>query len=364
MSADANLERHYRRLLAWYPRDFRHAYEDEMIGVAMSASSPEQRRPRFREAVDLVGSGLRTRLRTGLTLRADDAWASAAAAFAFVGAVGVAILSAYSLLQQLAWSARAPLSFGDRPYSHGAIALALGWTLIAAAMASGLRRVAALGAVIGIIGQAVLIGVHYGQSPSATVTQWWRLELAVVAAGAAVLSMRGTTGWLDRVRALPTRATIGIVTAGGLALLAAPMSAWFTSVTNYAHGFVVSRPLLDVSLVGVHPLNGAQLLLLVAAALTVVIVVARLAAPIRRRMVVLLAPIVATAVIVAYGFGGFLAASPQFNPPVRLVASQWIMLIAGPIAVLAVAVLWLNRHEDRQVLIAAGRAAQAKASSS
>ena len=38
MSASAGLERGYRRLLAWYPREFRREHEEEMLAVLMAGA--------------------------------------------------------------------------------------------------------------------------------------------------------------------------------------------------------------------------------------------------------------------------------------------------------------------------------------
>jgi hypothetical protein len=58
----AGLERGYRRLLAWYPRPFRAAQEEEILAVLMAGAEQGQRRPRFAEAVDLIRSAVRMRL--------------------------------------------------------------------------------------------------------------------------------------------------------------------------------------------------------------------------------------------------------------------------------------------------------------
>jgi hypothetical protein len=63
MSAQANLERGYRRLLAWYPRAFRRENGQEILAVLLACASDGQRRPGLAESADLVRSGLRMRLR-------------------------------------------------------------------------------------------------------------------------------------------------------------------------------------------------------------------------------------------------------------------------------------------------------------
>ena len=57
-----DLQRRYRRLLAWYPRGFRLEYEEEMLGVLMAGAVSSQRRPRLVESLDLIRSGAWMRL--------------------------------------------------------------------------------------------------------------------------------------------------------------------------------------------------------------------------------------------------------------------------------------------------------------
>jgi uncharacterized membrane protein YuzA (DUF378 family) len=63
MTDQANLERAYRRLLAWYPRAFRRESGQEFLGVLMASAPPGQRRPGLAESADLICNGLRMRLR-------------------------------------------------------------------------------------------------------------------------------------------------------------------------------------------------------------------------------------------------------------------------------------------------------------
>jgi hypothetical protein len=63
MTDQANLERAYRRLLAWYPRAFRRESGQEFLGVLMACAPDGQRRPGLAESADLIRSGLWMRLR-------------------------------------------------------------------------------------------------------------------------------------------------------------------------------------------------------------------------------------------------------------------------------------------------------------
>ena len=63
MSAPSDLERSYRRLLAWYPRAFRLRYEEEMVTVLMAGSGADQRRPSRADSLDLIRGAVLARLR-------------------------------------------------------------------------------------------------------------------------------------------------------------------------------------------------------------------------------------------------------------------------------------------------------------
>ena len=63
MTDQANLERAYRRLLAWYPREFRRENGQEILAVLMASAPLGQRRPGLAESADLICNGLWLRLR-------------------------------------------------------------------------------------------------------------------------------------------------------------------------------------------------------------------------------------------------------------------------------------------------------------
>jgi hypothetical protein len=69
MTEMSALERRYRRLLAWYPAQHRHAHGDEMVGVLLASARDGQRRPRASDALDLALGGLRIRARAVLAGR-------------------------------------------------------------------------------------------------------------------------------------------------------------------------------------------------------------------------------------------------------------------------------------------------------
>jgi hypothetical protein len=52
------LEHGYRRLLSWYPRDFRRENSDEILGVLLASAADGQRRVGIAEAADLIRGAL------------------------------------------------------------------------------------------------------------------------------------------------------------------------------------------------------------------------------------------------------------------------------------------------------------------
>ena len=63
MTDQEHLERAYRRLLGWYPREFRRENEPEILAVLLADAPDGQRRPGLAESADLIRSGLWLRLR-------------------------------------------------------------------------------------------------------------------------------------------------------------------------------------------------------------------------------------------------------------------------------------------------------------
>lgn len=60
-----DLERRYRRLLAWYPRAFRREHEEEILWVLMAGAEDGRRRSGLVESADLMRSAVRMHMRPG-----------------------------------------------------------------------------------------------------------------------------------------------------------------------------------------------------------------------------------------------------------------------------------------------------------
>jgi hypothetical protein len=331
------LERGYRRLLASYPARYRAIYGEEMIGVLMTASTPDQRRPDTREALSLITAGLRARLRMTSWTTRSAAWRPAAGAFGYLASVTLAALFLRYLI---------PGVYSPVTPSRGALVLAGSWTLVAVVAGIGLRAVAAIGASLGAFGLAVLLARTYGNDPGQVVTRWWQLVLAVTAAAALVTLVRTPAGERPP-RFLSVRARV-MVALAAVAACAAPaldyVSAAFAPDSPRIWREGIQAPWFNVPPIGHRAMFDLTMLLL---AVTLAVVVVRQPPSVRRRIVLLAVPAPATALMVMLTFGGFLVSSPRFFPPVYLVAPQWITLVATPLLVFAVGARLVARYERK-----------------
>jgi hypothetical protein len=89
-----DLERGYRRLLAWYPRSFRRDQEEEMLAVLMAGARPGQRHPGLLDTADLVTGALTVRLLRALRPRPQHRrWADGLAVFSLLAPVVVVVVA-------------------------------------------------------------------------------------------------------------------------------------------------------------------------------------------------------------------------------------------------------------------------------
>ncbi len=63
MTEVTDLERRYRRLLAWYPKAFRREHEDEMLVVLMAGARGGRPRPGLADSADLIRNAIWMRIR-------------------------------------------------------------------------------------------------------------------------------------------------------------------------------------------------------------------------------------------------------------------------------------------------------------
>jgi len=111
MTDRANLERRYRRLLAWYPRAFRQENGQEILAELMACAPDGQRRPGLAESADLIRSGLWMRLRPAVPRSARTV--RAAVRFMYAGAA-VSIANLFILLAFIGYVRTYHAVFGYR----------------------------------------------------------------------------------------------------------------------------------------------------------------------------------------------------------------------------------------------------------
>jgi uncharacterized membrane protein YidH (DUF202 family) len=116
VSAAAGLERGYRRLLAWYPREFGREHEEEMLAVLMAGAREGQRRPGLAEAADVLRSALRMRLRLARPGPGNGAWADSLAVFSVSAPIFLLAVDVLAVALPYRLPARSPIwqAFGPR----------------------------------------------------------------------------------------------------------------------------------------------------------------------------------------------------------------------------------------------------------
>lgn len=237
----SELERRYRRLLAWYPRDHREQNSDEMLGVLL-ARAGDRSRPGWRDTGDLLWGAVRLHLRRVV---AADGGINPRDVLAIVSLLGpVALLAgATTGLHELAWWVRAG-GFWDMSWREQFPDAPLWclWVVVAVLGMFRLRRSAVVGAWVGTAGFAVLafydaqrewvgfnagwallgamtvVALTWSSGPARGLELVQRRGILIVAAGVATAVLLGVLGYREpRVSSLGLVAlTIGAVTACGL----------------------------------------------------------------------------------------------------------------------------------------------------
>jgi hypothetical protein len=214
------LERRYRRLLAAYPQSFRREQEEEMMAVLMSGTQPGQRRPGPAEAVDVIISGLRMRLRRAGSESASPRWAEALAVFSVIGPLAILLTTLLAVVvpYHLPPASRAPWLFrwsgGPRELDGPSL----------------LQHVPGLDIVLGV--QVIIIVLALlGRR---------RLALVMLAAGAVFWLVTGYAG----ATGLGTTDSMQAVAAGAyalaaVALIASPDTGQVRGLLNWRHVVVL-----------------------------------------------------------------------------------------------------------------------------
>jgi hypothetical protein len=342
------LEDRYRRLLAFYPREHRLMYGEEMIAVLMAGAEPGQRRPSLAECADLAMAAVAVRLRRALGAAPDPAWRRAAYTALLAGAFALLAISVHRVILDLVVYARYQVEF-----PADSLAPALGdwlrpalWGLVIAAALIRLRRTTALLAVAALAAEVIRVAAWYAGSPSYVLQAAWLLTGAAVVTVIAAWLIRGealarSTGWV-----LLPMAGVLLVGSGVLESLQ-PLPAdgvSFSMFMIFGRAYIV-RP---------------SLLILVLPVVLVAWAWWRQPAAERLRVLVFGVPVLAMTVLVPVGYGGFMYSSQRAGAdhPNYLVWFQWVILVAVPLLAFAVAVLAVNRYERIRRLVLLGRAAE------
>ncbi|WFE99898.1 hypothetical protein [Micromonospora sp. WMMD964] len=348
MSSD-DLERRYRRLLAVYPWEHRRVYEDEMLAVLLAAARPGQRRPAAADVRNLIGAGLRARLRVSARGFTEPSWTDAAAVTGLLVAAVLLAFAGKALLDQLVRVPGLPPGFvpsGPDPVDWLRV---VGWAGVCAAVLLGWRWVAAGLAWAGVLGWGALVAPQTGANPTYVVDTLPQFALAVVAAAALTVPT-------------PRRRAIAVLGVRRLpALLLAPAAMVVLLVTNRLNSptFDVDGGVSYQAFYGIEASSELVVWLYVAglavAASAMVIAVATLAPTVRRRIVVMLLPVAALALVIDSALAGWVTSTMNMGHAVPLVPAQWAMLVlVAPVTFLA-GVLLVRRREETLRMVALGR---------
>jgi len=292
------LERRYRRLLAWYPRAYRAANADDMLGVALARSAPGRRWPEPGEAVNLIVSGIGERL--GGTLRQPDR-RDTAAVLAIAGPLLLAAGALRIMASPFLFMPAIPALETQQRMVVTAVAFAAWWTLVALAGMLRWRRAAAAGACLGLAGQVVLLVLAVSANDGALMVAYWQAAVALVTVISALGSLR------SQGRPLSWRAVTALAAAPAI------LAGW----PAVEMAFITYTPVTGTSGTISDPFWGSEGWLgdgLFAVALILTLIaIATLRPAVRRRAAVLLLPALLTTTLACWGFGGFVPGGPPIG---------------------------------------------------
>jgi hypothetical protein len=346
VSRGDRLESRYRRLLACYPWEHRRAYEDEMLGVLMASARPGQRTPGLGEAVNLVLSGLRTRLGSTVRSLGDRRWAQAATTVGLLGTIVLLVQRLHSVVGALTLSAVWPFDEPAPAYDPTRSWLSvLAWTAVLIGASTGLRRTAALLSWAVVIAQLTAVSTYpyFSYSPMLPVYTVWPLILGLVTAVALTVPAAGVVA--TRIvggRGLLLIGVAGTLTTGAAVVgpLPIPGFGWSALGQLPVFGRLVALPALVLYLI---------------AGLFGLAALARIPAPIRRRMMVILAPVAAVMAVTGWGGAGAPFLNGQLGDLRYVDPELLVALVVAPVLAFVVGVALLRRRERTLHLLAIGR---------
>jgi len=332
----AGLERHYQRLIAWYPAAYRREYGEEMLGVLMHNAGDRKRRPGLAEVADLIRTALVLRLRGGSGRLVSPLWRDAASVLGLVAVLLDLARPVRPLASLLGWYLRlgvAPWSFAsDWPR------LAV-WLAVAVAVLGGWWLAAVLGGALAVLIEAVSLV----RADPAAAAPGWSLLLALATTALLGLGLGGR----------PARAVLGrrsvllLGTAAVATGVLAPLvqtRLWQIVLLYDGPTGVGLAPYMDAG-GGIATIDWYGIATFAATALLVLAALTGTAAPLRRRIVALALPFLVLLGLACLRLGTLTFGGLTFAPPL-LVGSAWVpLLVLLPALVFTLAVLLVRRRE-------------------
>jgi hypothetical protein len=174
MTNQEHLERTYRRLLGWYPREFREENGPEILAVLMADAPQGQRRPGLAESADLIRSGLWMRLRPSVPRSAPTVRAAVRLIYAGAAVSTVNLVIAMAVI-------------GDIKAYHAIF----GHRLTAAQVS----QLTPLGITVAIVGSLVPVVLWLWMAWANGRGRNWARNLSTGLFGLATLNLTGAFSW-------------------------------------------------------------------------------------------------------------------------------------------------------------------------
>ena len=240
------LEVRYRRLLAMYPADHRHAYEREMLGVLMAGSRPGQRFPGLFEAADLVRAGLLTRLSSARHALRMDGWRDAAPVVALLTALMLlaGAGSAVPITVRMGFYGKDPLAMLAGPMATTAVR-SVAWLAVLVAILAGRRHVAAALGVVALMAEVATVIADPPLDAVMALHMAWTPVLLALCVGSLFAAITGRS-----VRAILGWRGITLMAAGvvvAMATFAGLFPAWSYGSNLGTNWYGLPEPLLVVA---------------------------------------------------------------------------------------------------------------------
>jgi hypothetical protein len=202
MTSSTALERGYRRLLAWYPREYRREHEQEILGVLMDTARDGQLRPSLAESTSLIRSGLWMRLRPSAPRSARTVRAAVQPMYAGAAVTTLSLIISISALAFIGRSA-ATLRLAGRSQPF--------WVATS----------------VGIVGGLVVIGLWLWMARASSQGRNWARVLSTVLFGLATLELTSVFSGAQTVLGLIFWAPTWLVGLAAVWLLWRPDSSTF-----------------------------------------------------------------------------------------------------------------------------------------